>query len=89
MEFYPYQYHNTAHKYTSHIHNTHKITQLKTNKTKGKKSAHKATQTVKDILQPRTQHRRRKRNKAVPGGLLSCEISRLSHCLDNRYIVGG
>jgi hypothetical protein len=30
-----------------HIHMSHKITPLKTNK-----SAHKATQTVKDILQP-------------------------------------
>jgi hypothetical protein len=34
-----------------------------------------------------------KEKKSVPvaglAGLLSCETSRLSHCLDNRFIVGG
>jgi hypothetical protein len=33
------------------------------------------------------------KNRAIPdtgfGGLLSCGTSRLSHCLDNRFIVGG
>jgi hypothetical protein len=64
MGFTRWQYHcdKTTHKYISHIHNahiaytqvhiSHKIPPLKTNKTKKNKSALKATQTVKDILQP-------------------------------------
>jgi hypothetical protein len=55
-----YHYENTTHKYASHIHNTHHvhtithITQNNATKNRAKKnkSAHKATRTVKDILQP-------------------------------------
>jgi hypothetical protein len=35
----------------------------------------------------------KEKDKAIPvtglGGLLNCETLRLSHCLDNRFIVGG
>jgi hypothetical protein len=89
-------------KCTSHIHNTHisytqlhlshKITTKQTNKQdEENKSAHKATQTVKDILQP--LNTALKKVEVILdtgyGGLFTCEISRLSYCLDNRFIVGG
>jgi hypothetical protein len=44
------QHTNTQVTYTIHI--SHKITPLKTSKTKKNKSAHKATETVKNILRP-------------------------------------
>jgi hypothetical protein len=44
--------HTNTHVTYTQIQISHKITPLKTNKTKKNKSAYNATQTVKDILQP-------------------------------------
>jgi hypothetical protein len=44
---------------------------------------------VEDILNRRNKERSKAISDTGLGGLLSCETSRLSHCLDNRLIVGG
>jgi hypothetical protein len=77
-------------QYNTHAHIPHKITpQKKQTKTK---SDHKATQKWNVILQPMNAAYKKK-IKSIPdtglGDLLSCETSRLSPCLDNRFIVGG
>jgi hypothetical protein len=92
-------YDNITRKSTSHIHNTHitytqihishKITPLKTNKQNKEKQICSQRYTNSQWL----QHRKMRRNKAIPdtglGGLLSCVTSSLSHCLHNRFTVGG
>jgi hypothetical protein len=80
-------------QYTYHIHiNTH-ITQNNT-AIKNKQSKDKTNQLTDLHKQWRTYYSEEsKGNKAIAdaglGGLLSCEMSRLSHCLDNQFIVGG
>jgi hypothetical protein len=75
------------------IHISHKITPRKTNKTKKNSQLTKLHKHWRTYYSQWIQHRNRKKNKAIPdtglGGLLSCETSRLSHCLDSRFIVGG
>jgi hypothetical protein len=83
---------NTQVTYTIHI--SHKITPLKQ-----QSKQRKTNELTKLNKQWRTyysqwiQHRKRKRNKAIPNtglrGLLSHEMSRLSQWLKNRFIVGG
>jgi hypothetical protein len=89
----PRQYNTQIHKsHTQYTYTNTHITQNNTTKTK-------TNQPTKLHKQWRTyysqwiQRRKRNTNKAILdtglGGLLSCETSSLSHCLDNRFIVGG
>jgi hypothetical protein len=56
-----------------------------------KNTAQEAIQAIKDTLH--TMNSTRKKSKALPvtglGGLWEREISRIPHCVDNRFIDGG
>jgi hypothetical protein len=76
------------------MHNTHSTQNntTKTNKQNKDKqiSSQSYTNSEGHITANEYSIEKGKRNKAIPdtglGGLLSCETSRLSHCLDNRFM---
>jgi hypothetical protein len=88
-----YHYDSTTHKCTSHIHNTHitytqiRISHKITKQTKKTKQISSQSYTNNEGHITANEYSVEKGEHTGLGHLLSSEISRLSHCLDNQVIV--